>query len=204
MVLLGVCAAIPIKAWAVPVDFNLAAQPTDTALLMFSKQAQAEVLFSSDALSRVRSPEVIGRFEPGDALNKLLEGTGFAVQRNWRGKFVVTTAKPAPGSIKGHLLTGDGFAARNVRVMIPDIQQSTTTSKTGEFVFGSVVPGTYRILAVGAGYQPLEITNVKVEPVRTLALETQTMQTASDLARLDAVVVEGRSTRPFGRGQSTL
>src|SRR5258708_24750833 len=141
MVLLGVCAAIPIKAWAVPVDFNLAAQPTDTALLMFSKQAQAEVLFSSDALSRVRSPEVIGRFEPGDALNKLLEGTGFAVQRNWRGKLVGTTAKPAPGSIKGHLLTGDGFAARTVGGMIPGIKQSTRPRQNGEFYFVAAVAG---------------------------------------------------------------
>ncbi len=77
------------RAWANPVDFNIAAQPADTALMAFSKQAQVEVLFSSDDVRLCRSNELVGRFEPAEALGFLLQGTGFGYKKTKSGKFIV-------------------------------------------------------------------------------------------------------------------
>ena len=194
-----------LGAFAAPVDFNLPAQPAGDALLAFSRQAKTEVLFSFDELRRAQSAEVIGRAEPEAALERLLKNTGFVARRNWRGKFVVTVAPPPTGAIQGRLLASDGSPARGLRVGLADTRHIVTTNAGGEFLFPAVPPGTYRLVATGAGFQPLEITGVHAEADHTLTLETQTIRASSELTQLTAVVVEGKSARlrPFDRSQSS-
>lgn len=183
------------RAWAAPVEFELPAQPADSALLAFSRQAGVELLFSSAELHQVRSTAVNGAYEPGDALTRLLRGTGFAARSNGRGKFVVTPIRPPTGSLRGRLLTPDGTAARGVQVTISDPPLTAVTNARGDFVFGALRPGAYRLSATGPGYQPLQITDAQVEAGRAETLETQTMHPAGELARLEPFVVEGRSAR---------
>lgn len=182
-------------ALAEPLEINLPAQAADSALLLFSQQTKTEVLFSSQDLHRVRSTEVVGRLEPEDALIRLLQGTGFTARRSTRGKFIIRPAAPATGAIKGRLLEPGGQPALGVRVTNPDTQESALTGEHGEFAFNAVPPGTYRLIATGEGFQSLHITDVRVDPNRTLVLDTQTLQELRDPARLEPFVVKDRSGR---------
>ena len=195
LLVLGAIGLLPLSAFAEPMEINLAAQTADTALLSFAQQTKTEVLFSSDDLHRVQSNEVIGRLEPEEALVRLLRGTGFMARRNGHGKFVIRAAQPSAGAIKGRLLGPSGEPGRAIRVTNPDTQESVTTGVHGEFAFSSVPAGTYRLIATGEGFQPLHITDVRVEANRTAVLDTQVLQETRDPAQLEPFVVKDRSGR---------
>jgi outer membrane receptor protein involved in Fe transport len=185
--------AIPCPARAAPVELNIPAQPADTALLQLAKAANIELIFAFDPLHAVRSTAVAGLYEPEAALDLLLTGTGFAGGPNGTGKFVVR-ALPPGGSVKGRLLTPEGDGAVGVQVAIRSARRVTLTNDNGEFAFGSLPPGTYRLTAIGQGYQPLQIDGVRVKNGRVLNLAAETLQPANSLVRLDPVVVQGRSS----------
>ncbi|HUL54026.1 MAG TPA: carboxypeptidase regulatory-like domain-containing protein, partial [Opitutaceae bacterium] len=193
--LLAWCSLLPAFAHPDPVDFNLPAQPMVEALLAFSRQARVEILFSFDELREVRSNEVLGRYEPTDAVSRLLRGTDFVARRNDQGKFVVTRIPHAAGSIKGRLRTSDGAPARGVRVTVSETPQSTVTDERGEFEFPAVPPGIYQLVAAGPGYQPLPIAGIRVLAGRVALVDTQQMRAADEVTRLAPYVVTGESDR---------
>ena len=194
----------PLWLHAAPVIFDLPAQPAGHAVLAFSQQAQAEVLFSSDDLRTVQAAAVSGPHEPAEALALLLAPTGYAARRNLRGKFVVTRAPAPTGALRGRILKPDGISsAAGIRLNIAGTTLATTTDRHGDFSFPKIPVGTYTLVASGSHYQPLQITRLAIESDRTLTLDAQSLRSASDLTQLEAVVVEGRSARlrPFDRGQ---
>jgi len=180
---------------AAPVEFNLPAQPAPEALLAFSQQARVEVLFSYDDLRPVTTHAVVGRYEREDALNHLLKNTGFRARRKLLGKFVITRTVQPIGSIEGRLLTPAGQPAPGVAVALDETRFRTRSNESGGFVFGAVPPGTYRLIARGAGYQPLQLGEVRVEGGRELALTPLTLQSAEELTQLEPFVVRERSIR---------
>lgn len=185
-------------------SFSLPAQPASRALLAFSKQAGIEVLFPYDELEKAQSPGVNDRLEPEDALNRLLHDTGFTARRNGSGKFVVTRTTSPTGSIKGKLLAPDGRPAAGVRVTIPDARLAFMTDAQGGFDFASVPPGPHQLFVASAGYQLLQLPDVKVEANRVHALAPVTLQSSEEVSRLDPYLVEGRSAnlRPFDHSQT--
>jgi outer membrane receptor protein involved in Fe transport len=192
---LGLIALRPLPGRAEPVDFNLPAQPAADALLAFSRQAQVELLFSFEDLREVRSTEVVGRYEPVDALSRLLRGTGFMARRNDKGKFAITRLARRTGSIRGRLLASDGAPARGVHVTLFDENQSTETDAEGEFGFTAVSPGIYRLDAGGAGYLPQEIVGIRVLAGRVTIVDTRVMPVADEVTHLAPYVVTGESDR---------
>ena len=94
---------------AKPQKFDIPAQSAAAALLAFSKQSGADVLYSQKDLSAVRSNAVTGEQEPDAAIAQLLNNTGFTVTRD-AGKFVV--AAVARRRVDDE---GDGNGARNRR-----------------------------------------------------------------------------------------
>jgi iron complex outermembrane recepter protein len=74
------CAAMPLAAIAVDAremrQFDIKPQPLTSALLEFSKQADRQVVGATETLRDVRTPGVSGELSVGDALGKLLQGTG--------------------------------------------------------------------------------------------------------------------------------
>ncbi len=162
--------------------------------MAFCKQAKVELLFSFAELHRTLSTAVKGRLEPEEALNRLLQGTGYSAVRNARGKFVVVHLVQK-GSIRGSIQTPDGSAAERIRVTIPVIGLSAATDKLGCFEFPSIPPGTYSLEVEGPGLQPMEITDVRVTAGRAMLLEALAMQTLSFPAKLEPFVVEAKSVR---------
>ena len=203
--LAGLCLA-PVLASAAPVDFNLPAQPASEALLAFSTQAKIEVLFSFDDLNHVRSTAVVGRYEPTEAIVRLLTGTGFTARQNAGEKFVVTPAAPPTGTIKGRLLAPDGAPAPGVRVSLRSVRRFGRTDASGDYVFDSIPPGTYRLFIDAPGFQSLEIAGVQVEANRVRSLETQMLKTASDPTQLEPYIVQAKAARqePFDLSRTPL
>lgn len=195
------CFAVTLRA--APLTFDLPAQPAGQAVLAFSQQAQVEVLFSADDLRSAESAPVFGPHEPAAALALLLKPTGFTARRNFRGKFVLVPAPPPVGALRGRILAPDTGGARGIRLNLDGTRFTATTDRAGAFIFPALPVGTYTVVASGTGFHPLQITGVAIEPGRTLALDPQTLRPASDLTRLEAVVVQGSSAglRPFDRGQ---
>lgn len=70
--------------------FNLPAGEAATTLKQFAVQAGREIVFSAEAVGRVRTNEVAGDLSPGDAMTALLKGTGLvATQDKQTGAFAV-------------------------------------------------------------------------------------------------------------------
>jgi outer membrane receptor protein involved in Fe transport len=195
LLLLGIACLIPASLPAEPLEFNLPAQPADSALMDFCRQAKVELLFSFDELHRTTSSRVSGRLEPEDALNRILEGTGFAAKRNGKGRFVVVQVAQE-GSIRGRLTNPDGSPARGIHVVIPSTKLSTVTDESGGFAFSRLRAGAYRLVAAASGYKPLHVADAHVVAGHVLNLEAITMQPASDPALLEPFVVEAKSAMP--------
>jgi len=193
--LLGLVVLLPLAARAEPVDFNLPAGPAADALLGFSRQAKIEVLYSFDELRSAQSTGVVGRYEPADALSRLLRGTGFIARRDDKGKFVVTRAARLTGAIQGRLLGSDGAPARGVRVTLLDTGRAAVTDEHGEFTFDAVAPGVHRLVAAGAGYLPRPIAGVRVLAGRVTALDTEEMLATDEVTQLEPYVVTSESGR---------
>lgn len=199
-------ALLPPVLRAEPVEFNLPAQPAASALLAFSQRTKTEVLFPFDELRRVQSVAVIGWYEPETALVRLLGETGFEVRRNHRGRFVVTAATPAGGSIRGNVLVPPGAKIRSVRATIPDTRQSARPDANGDFQIDGVPPGIHRVTLTGEGLQRLQINDVSVTSKGIATLGIRRMESTGDLTRLDPYVVRGKAEppRPFGRNRDAL
>jgi len=196
LVVIGALATLCGAALGAPVKFEIKAQPGPAALMAFSKQAAVEVVFSADDLKEVRANEVIGQFEPDEAMARLLRDTSFTAHRNGGGKFVVTAVRapdPAPGaqagSVKGSLGWNDGRPAAGVTLLVSETGQMAQTDKYGEYYFPALKAGTYKLVATADGYQPLHITEVEVRTGEDLVLNGLTMRKAFDVTKMEPFLV---------------
>jgi outer membrane receptor protein involved in Fe transport len=182
---------------AVPTKFDIKAGPAPVALMVFSKQAAVEVIFSSSDLEKVKANEVIGQFEPDDALSLLLRGTNFNFQRNGGGKFVITsdpTPRSAVGSVRGTLSWSDGRPASGVLLVARETGQTAKTDKYGEYYFPSMKTGNYLFIATAEGYQTLHISEVLVVALKDITLKTQIIRKAIDVTKLEPYQVKADVT----------
>lgn len=163
--------------------------------MAFSRKAGVEVLFPFDKLIHVRSAPVVGRFEPGDALRRLLRGTSFVARSNGPGRFVVAERSPAPGSIRGRLVEADGHPAPGVRIIVLGTRRSVVTNNHGDFVVSSLPPGTYRLAVTGERYQPLQMPDLKLKNGQTLTVATQTVYRIGQVTQMGPFVVKGNPGR---------
>jgi len=74
-------------------DYQIGSQTLDKALISFSLKSGLQVVADGKLTAGVKSPGVSGRFLPEQALQKLLAGTGVAVQTSRNG--TVTLGKGA-------------------------------------------------------------------------------------------------------------
>ncbi|MBX7121938.1 MAG: TonB-dependent receptor [Opitutaceae bacterium] len=181
-------------ASATPVKFNIPAQPATDAMLLFSKQSGMDVLYRADDLAKVRTNEVVGEFEPDDAIGRLLQGTGFTARRNSAGKFVVTRIAPAArASVQGTLFNPNGRPASGVTVQVWETGQSILTDRNGDYLLEDVPGGTYTLVATAPGYQPLHITGVHVRSGHNISIAGQVMRRVGpndDITNLDPFVLQ--------------
>lgn len=187
-----------------PVEFDLPAQAASDALIAFSKQTKIQVLFPFDALRKVQSRPVTGRFEPTEALMRLLQGTGFKARATGPDRFIVSSAEKPLGAVRGQLLGPEGTALAGIRVSIPFTRFSTTTDKEGRFAFDALPPDTYRVVANLEGYESFHARHVQVAADADIDLGTFTFQPLGNPARLAPFFVKETGTRraPFDRSDA--
>jgi len=164
------------------------------ALIAFSKQSGADVLYSYDEAKDVLSNGVAGDYEPVRALGLLLQGTGLEATREKSGKFIVKKSTLVPGgTVEGTLAWPGGEPAEGVWVFIRESGRATQTNQAGEFIFSSVPEGTYSLIARADGYQPLQITDVVVKEEADLVISKQPMRKIDEVAKLAPYVVRAES-----------
>lgn len=91
-------------------NFHIAAQSLADALPLFGQQAGLQVTAEAEAINGLASPGVQGSMAPGEALVRLLSGTGLA----WRmadAKTVVLEKAGAAGAMELGPVTVEGLAA---------------------------------------------------------------------------------------------
>ena len=119
------------------VRFNLPSDEFPKAILEFYRQSRIEVLFlSKDALSAIHTHPVIGEYEPGQALDIMLQGTGliynFATDHSVSIKQILPAEEPQPPAPKKtveHHLAAVPTLVRN------DLEMVTVT---GSLIRGAV------------------------------------------------------------------
>lgn len=184
-----------VSAAAAPRDFNVPAGPATSSLLRFSQQAQVELLFSFDALQGVNTPAVQGRFEPAEALQRLLAGSGYEAVLTPAGKFAVSRAAAAPGKIVGQVVDEADAPLVGVRVALEggDRRRSVFTDLHGAFTIDRLPPGVYRLVLSARGYRTMEVTDIALEAGQGFALAPQVMVDAEGVTHLERVVVEAKA-----------
>jgi iron complex outermembrane receptor protein len=182
-------------AEAAPVEFDLPAQSAAKALIAFSQQARVEVLFAYDELRPVTAAPVVGRYEPEDALVRLLKDTGFAARRKSPGRFVVAAIARPAGTVRGRLVDADGHPVAKVTVAIPGSTLATRSNENGDFTLAGIPPGRHELVVTGEGYQPVRLEGVEIEAGQLAWLPPQHLKRAGALQMLEPFVVQGRSVR---------
>lgn len=183
---------------ASPQSFNIAEQSGDKALLAFSEQAGVEVLFSSEELSRLRTPRMSGQYEPKQALDLLLKGSGYEASTNGGKKFIVKRGRAPTGKIHGTLLNPRGDPAADVRVVIPSLGLGTRTDARGRFSFSGLEAGDIELLAGGGDFGVLREAQVSVRAGEDTEIEPRTLSSNTEPWRLDPFVVR-EGAAPTGR-----
>lgn len=176
-----------------PVKFDIPAQATSSALLAFSEQADVQVLFPHNELSAIQSPAVVGEIEPVEALAKLLAGTGYAASQQGPRKYLVAREKMVTGLVRGNLAGVDRRPVEGVAVRVRESGESAFTDRNGEYVFPSLAPGNYTLIASAEGYQTLHITDVRVRAGREVILGRQAMRRLAptdDVTKMEPYVVQ--------------
>jgi hypothetical protein len=69
-------AHLTLAAVSQPQAFDIASQPLDRALTVYSAQAHIQVLVEGELTSGLSSPGASGTYTPEEALRRLLGGTG--------------------------------------------------------------------------------------------------------------------------------
>ncbi len=189
------------SGFGAPVTFSLPAQPAAAALLEFSRQSGADVLFSSDELRGITTAAVAGTLEPEAALATLLTGTGLSARRTAPGRFVVSVRPTAPrGSLEGWLLSGADQPAPGVRVVLRGTGRGAVTDRQGRFRFARLPAGVYHLDVDGNGFHPLQLTQIPVGPGEAVVLAPQRLTPAAGVTQLAPFIVEApaRAPSPFG------
>ena len=81
--------------------FDIPAQPLGRALIEFSEQADTVVVAPDAILSGKQAPAVSGTMAPGEALDRLLEGTGLKYRRGDKGQMTIVVSSLSDGGGTG-------------------------------------------------------------------------------------------------------
>src|SRR5438552_105442 len=86
-------------ALALPVKFDIPAQPAPAALRLFIQQSKTQVAYLESDLVGVVANAVTGDYEPAPALALLLKDTGFVALPREKGWFAIAREKARTGTV---------------------------------------------------------------------------------------------------------
>ena len=131
------------NAWAagVALTFHIPAGQASQTLQQFYLQSQVRVLYLSDTVKGVATPEVTGQFETADALARLLQGTGLTFEFDGPYSAVIKVASRVLGKSHAAITSSSGDGP-----LIPPIFDASSDTKLEEvLVTGSLIHGVLDI-----------------------------------------------------------
>lgn len=168
----------PQAAWAQPsaqAEFNIPAQPLDSALHVFSEQSKHQVLFEEEAVAGKRAPALNGRLAPREALDRLLVGSGVQVNSARPGVFTLKASPVQPAA-------GDAATLAEVKV----IAQAERAGELPEAYAGGQVARGASLGVLGRTDfldAPFNITSYTAQ-----LIENQQVRSVSDIVANDSAV----------------
>jgi hypothetical protein len=141
-----VCAGAPVSAEersaagpASSLDFDIPAQPVDSALEAYTRTTGLQVLYKNTLTASLTSNAVRGRLTPRNALEQLLAGTNLTVRFTADSAFTVV-AIPASRAVTTQIPV-PGRQVFNYEAFLGDVQESIIASLCRSTV---TRPGSYR------------------------------------------------------------
>lgn len=132
-------------AQAEPHDFDLAAQPLDSALTALARQGQLQVFFTSDQVQGLQGPALRGRYEPEAALHQLLQGSGLELVPT-SGGFVVRQRVASEREDNAIELSSISVVGDGRQVDSSSVGRSTLTKKEIERQQANNIPSLLQTL----------------------------------------------------------
>ena len=166
---LALCPFLP----AAPMKFDLPAQAAGVALLAYSTQAGAGVLFASGQVAGIRTNAVIGLHEPAEAMMRLLADTGLAAARSASGKWIITASGPGTSAASPPPASATPADSRVASISDQKNQSNPAPMKTAKSTgLFAVIAGLFAT-AVAADAQPIA-SSPKEDPVMLTPFEVST------------------------------
>jgi outer membrane receptor protein involved in Fe transport len=122
------CVAIAASA-AQAENFNIPAGDLSAALDRYTQQTGVSLIVSGDAVRGVRTKGVHGDLNPESALGRILNGTGFDVQRRPSGALMIVPGAPASSSSAAEIAPMQLAQATPARTAVETV--TVTSSKLG-------------------------------------------------------------------------
>ena len=83
------CVAVPTAGWAQKRPYNIASQSLSSALKEYGRTSGHHLLFTEELVRGKTAPSLQGSYEPEDALNRLLNGSGLRAERGATGTIMI-------------------------------------------------------------------------------------------------------------------
>lgn len=94
-----VALAVAQPAWAQTHQFNIEAQPAQTGIPAFARQAGIQILVSQEVVQGLSTRPVKGQYDTATALQMLLEGTGLDAKPTGEGAYTVVRHEVSPTAV---------------------------------------------------------------------------------------------------------
>lgn len=94
-----VALAIAGPAWAQTHQFNIEAQPAQTGIPAFARQAGVQILVSQEVVQGLSTRPVKGVFDTSTALHMLLDNTGLDAKETGAGAYTVVRHEVSPSAV---------------------------------------------------------------------------------------------------------
>lgn len=205
----GLALAVPATVLASPAKFDIAAQPLPKALKAFAKQANMQLLYRYDVVSRATAHPVHGKLEARTALNELLLGTGLTAVYSGRHTVTIRAAaalrKDPPAKAAGKA-GADPAASRSTGSRAP-VAADPAAAETGA-LSEIVVVGRKRAISKALSIQKNASTFVNV--LSATDIGSFPASSASSALQLIPGVLANRlqsnddSTHPSGEATNVL
>lgn len=134
-------APVPVLAQIQTFQFDIGAQPLDSALRAFARASRQQILFEGSLVRGKQSTTLLGTYAVDAGLERLLIGTGLRAQLGKRGAYVIKRADVSSGK------EAAGSNAANSGRMVLDDQIPQDIVVTGTNIRGSRIAAPLMTIA---------------------------------------------------------
>ncbi len=176
-------------AFAQPLEIALPEQSLAESLTQLSQRIGENILFQPSMMAGIRAPALKGRMTPQEAIQKLIQGTGFQAQSDGRGGVVIAreSVRKSPadqnapaaqaGISSGPALDATPFVSKEVEMVVV----------TGTMIRGAAPTGSNLMTVTQA-----EIANIGATSLTEMAAAIPSLENFGSAGRATANAADGK------------